>query len=290
MMTDFAIYETARLSAQLGELVYLPLFLQPSRKRFAHCTENPIEALKLFLYFYAFERKVSVLKYKELAVRALEELSSGGEASLGSAGFSKKLWEKFLELGHFPADGKGANRNLNPLWPRQGEHQTSKVDVAARCATLDGFNLYRFACESLKSDRLSNAHANLSQIGGVASKIASLFLRDAALDQNLSDRGLRDRWLLQPIDGWLRRIAQQLLARNDLETDEKKAKALVELADRAGCCALRLNAGAWYFGSRVARTTQDLDDALKSPDDFRRCIKQHRERLSDEAERLSAIS
>jgi hypothetical protein len=283
-MADRAVLEIVGLLSRLGKLVFVPLLVKPTRERFPLHADHPIEALKLFLYAYAFERQGRSPSYPEPAVRALEEASRRRLVSKG------KLWEKFCELGSFHPDGEGAAPKNNPLWAGPPGDQSRNLVAVAFSKELepDDHNLYRFARLGLESNQLSQAHTYLKQIRGTGPKIASLFLRDVALDQNLSDADPTDRDLLQPIDIWLRRTAARL-AQNRFENDQADAQKVVCLADEASCCALSLNAGSWYFGSKIARTMQGLDEALKSPNLVRRLIEEHRERLHKEAKLLDRL-
>jgi hypothetical protein len=287
-MADHALHETVRLLSRLGKGVFS---LGPPGERFPRCADSPIDALKLFLYGYAFEHQGRSPAYGELAVKALGRLSVGCTVPVHAESLARKLWKKFCELGQFP-DGKGANPKNNPLCPCPGRGEDRSRDVVSVAFSSeiepDGHNLYHFACRSVVSDQVSKAHAALQRIRGVGPKIASLFLRDVALDRSLPDVHLRDRHLLQPIDVWLRRTTA-LLTEKSLN-DEEAARQIVQLADEAECCALSLNFGSWYFGSQIVRREQSLDEALKSPNSVRCLVEEYRARLEKEAALLKQIS
>jgi len=152
----------------------------------------------------------------------------------------------------------------------------------------DRYNLHRLAARAVESNHLDEAHATLQSIRGIGPKIASLFLRDVALDRNLPVAHLRDRELLQPVDVWIRRTTERLTQKS-FENDKEVAGQFVQLANHAGCCALSLNAGGWYFGSQIARTVQNLNDALESPESVRHSIDKHAKRLQDESQRLGDV-
>lgn len=86
--------ETARLLARLGGSVFIPLHINPYRERFPAYNKNWIEALKLFLQAYAFERAGAPQSYKEEAVRALENC----KVFLNTEGGSEKVWKEFKRL------------------------------------------------------------------------------------------------------------------------------------------------------------------------------------------------
>ena len=233
--------ETVRLLARLGERVFIPLFLHPTRTKFPDYAVNPIEALKLFLSAYSFERQGSAPFYKELSVEALEKLS---KEPLCSASFSRNLWEKFDKLVQ-ARDGK-SNRKVNPLWPGHGEDHRRDV-VAVTCSeelVRDDHNLYRFASRSLKSDELRYAWDVLQRIRGIGPKIASLFcgmsrwIKRCRRDSPGSRVASTDRHLAPTNCVAARRAARRL------KNDDEARKEAIQLAMKADCCALLLNAGS----------------------------------------------
>jgi hypothetical protein len=235
---------------------------------FPSYNDSWIEALKLFLRFYAFEHRGAPLLYKEEAAHAVENCKD----TLNTEKASRDVWEEFKRrcLGKV----KGPASKCNPLNP-EGTRYCDAVTFCKRLPALDNQNLYLFCLRKLKSNNVLDAHIALSEIRGVKTKIASLFLRDIALKNGILDTGLCDRGLLQPIDVWLRRTAQMLTGGSNLE-DRAAAQQLIRLADEARCSALCLNAGSWYFGSQVARTEQQYRDDLQNPQSFKRAIERHR--------------
>jgi len=276
-MTDSQNDKMARILAELGKLVFMPLFLKPGWDPFPRHAQSSVEALKLFLNGYAFEHAGRPPQFALNAVKALENLiSDGNEDSLSSAGFSEKLWDKFCEL----MNGRGTFRKGNPLNPERSAHL---VDAVTLCQDLidDGQNLYLFASRAVENNRLRDAHGTLQRIRGIGPKIASLFLRDVAMVVNVREPLLADRELLQPIDVWLKRTTEALTG-----TSVKAARELVRLADEADCSALWLNAGSWYFASKIALTETKLAECLQSPDALKRSIAEHRNRVCEECKLL----
>lgn len=281
-----AACETARLLARLGGSIFIPIHIKPYRAQFPSYKQDWIEALKLFLRAYAFERAGAPQSYKEAAVRALENCKD----ALSTENASQNVWGEFLRLlGRTPP-----NPDRNPLSPN-GMHGYDAVTFCKARVAPDDPNLYLFSIRNLEANNVRAAHDALRQIRGIGPKIASLFLRDTALENGVTDVGLRDRRLLQPIDVWLTRTAQVLTGRN--LTNDEAGRQLVCLADEARCCALRLNAGSWYFGSQVAQTEETLRNGLKNPQSFTNALERHGkyakergERLIKEAELLGAVS
>jgi hypothetical protein len=267
--------ETARLLARLGGSVFIPIHIWPYRAQFPSYDKHWIEALKLFLRAYAFERAGAPQSYKEGAVRALENCKD----SLNTEEASEKVWDEFLRLlGPTPP-----NRQRNPLNPN-GTHGYDAVTFCKTRVAPDDQNLYLFSLRNLRTDNVRAAHDALRQIRGIGPKIASLFLRDIALENGVTDIGLHDRHLLQPIDVWLERTTQVLTGRN--LKNQKAGQQLNSLADEAGCCALRLNAGSWYFGSQVAQTEQMLRADLKNSQSVTSALERHGKAAKERAGRL----
>ncbi len=283
------IQETARILARLGDVVVVPIYIDPSRALFREHRKSHIEALKLFLWAYAFERAGAPQSYRTSAIRALEKCAD----FWSDKDIPNKIWIDFSRrLGPTKA-----NPARNPLYPKNssGSINYNAVDFCKNRLQSDGQNLYLFSFRNISADKVRAAHDGLRRIRGIGPKIASLFLRDIALENRISDRRLRDRHLLQPIDVWLRRAAETLTG-SDLR-DEQASRELVDIADTADCCAMCLNAGSWYFGSQVVRSEKPFRESLRNPQALLCNLERHRrdliergEWLLEEAKRLSALS
>jgi len=104
----------------------------------------------------------------------------------------------------------------------------------------------------------------LRHIYGVGPKIASFILSETAWVFGVEDRvPLGERFLLQPIDTWVRRTVVALWP--DLSVpgapDLLVAKRIAETCTRLGVSGVEFNHGAWYFGSREVRKG-DMQAAL----------------------------
>jgi ribosomal protein S13 len=268
------IYESARALAQLGDLVFVPVHLCDNWKKFPCYEKNWIQALKLFISSYAFERSGAPRSYKNAAIQALEKCME----SLSAEDASQKVWEKFQEI----LNSADLNAKLNPLNP--GGSKCDAVAFCKRAAASEDCNIYLFLLRKIQANKIEEAHKMLMEIRGIGPKIASLFLRDVAIAEKIEITNLDDRHLLQPIDVWLERIAQ-ILADQKIEK-RNVGKWLVDLADKAGCCALRLNAGSWYFGSQVAQTESQLKCDLKNMQNFASAVERYRQDAMEQAKQL----
>src|SRR6185436_11415181 len=84
---------------------------------------------------------------------------------------------------------------------------------------------------------VASLHEELYEVHGVGRKIASFICRDTVYLADLEARVPRgDRCLLQPVDTWIRRIAEFLSVRfaDGRKDEEVISKYLAELCTRAG--------------------------------------------------------
>jgi hypothetical protein len=278
--------EIANILAALGQEIMLPQYITPWADRYPNRRIDWIEGLKFFLGGYAFERQGRPPAYPLLAVQAIEEVVGTQKLNRPDTYFASNVWATFCRLGQYGAEPphKGTNQNNNPIYPGKGR------DVITLCASLEQhhYNIYQFALAGMQND-LGQVHRRLDDIRGIGQKIASLFLRDLAL---LVDSPIRnqDREFVEPIDIWLRRTAQILSGHADEnDSDSAHAQAVIELADQAGCCALRLNAGSWYFGSQVAGTLRDLQTGIASAQALKTRLEERANKLEKEASALARI-
>jgi hypothetical protein len=93
--------------------------------------------------------------------------------------------------------------------------------------------------------------------------------------------------LLQPIDVWLARAVKRLTG--EYLRTENAGKHLKDLADQAGCCALLLNAGTWYFGSKIAKTEEMFNRAFQNAQSFKAVLNEHFQAVSEETRLLEAL-
>lgn len=96
----------------------------------------------------------------------------------------------------------------------------------------------------------------LVAIKGIGPKIASLLLGQTAWVLGLERRvSPPDRFLLQPVDIWVRRTAAALWP--DLAASQVPsfcvARRIAETCSRIGVSGVEFNHGAWYFGSQEVK-------------------------------------
>ena len=201
---------------------------------------------------------------------------------------AKSLWKYFCEIGEFDQEtGKGANAKLSPIFL---DGPSARENVLEVCVTLKQFggNLYKMALVELRAARVNEAHSKLKSIRGVRDKIASLFLRDVAIEneRNLPTDTVA-HWRLQPIDRWVER-AVGILAPQPF-TRRLVAEACIELARAAETSPLLVNAGAWYLGAQIAKGKFLFGQALSAPSRFQEIVVSHGKDLRTEGQLLGIL-
>jgi len=155
---------------------------------------------------------------------------------------------------------KNLNPKNNPLCPNElcnnksksgntEEKRVSRKSVIEFVAdNLKGRCLVPWARDLLKS-KPEEVHKSIIEIRGVGDKIASFFLRDVACIFGIELT--KNREILQPIDTWIRFVAQDL-ADNPKLTDKKCAKYIVEHSREPE----KANQGIWYYCTHVANSSR----------------------------------
>jgi hypothetical protein len=171
------------------------------------------------------------------------------------------VWENFCDL----LENQGLNPKLNPLCHKYPLYHPMNSCNCIWCI-LNSENIIISSKNALKAGQTKEAWAKLVKIRGIGPKVASLFLRDVAIryENELRLPKDNDRWLLQPIDIWVRRIVMHL--DNNINKNaryEELAKWIVSKSKRPEYC----NQGMWYFGAKIAQTEFRLDNYLEDPQD-----------------------
>lgn len=117
-----------------------------------------------------------------------------------------------------------------------------------------------------RTDRIEPVFQRIVAVRGVGPKATSTFLRDVVFLFGLEDvLDPADQIFVQPIDKWLRLIAE--LAIPELSHRDAPdwiiAGKVAKYARRAGVSGLRVNMGASYFGLREARDPARLAARLE---------------------------
>jgi len=251
--------------------VYRERVMMPDWKGCHDFEENMWGSVRLFLRGYAFERQGSSPDYRFAAAEAIDNVRAQA-MSEKSAG---KVWEKFKAM----LAGKGVNYANNPVCPKGSRYEvkykkvkqsrTVKKKSAIELALEVKTPLVAWARDEIRNNRVAEAHKKLKEVNGIADKIASFFLRDVAVYYGLAPTQRRE--LLQPIDVWIRFVAQSCSQDKEMN-DPACAAFIVKNAQNPE----RANQGMWYFCTAVAHSSQYLvKKSLEEPTRLEELIKHH---------------
>jgi len=168
------------------------------------------------------------------------------------------------------AKGIGTNPNCNPLkWSRGNATVSSTQFVLAH--QEHNCNILLWAADMVRHGRAEEATSELLKIRGIGPKIAAFYLRDVAWYFALDEEPPR---FLQPVDLWIRRIAESWAAfiGRSVDDDDDIASVFVNLARAADVRGGDLNAGAWVLGSLFSGGS-DLGEVVCNWPAFSSCIK-----------------
>src|SRR5271166_3950677 len=201
--------EVVRELARLGRAYAQAYLAIPAADSYPNRTEDWRDGLGFFLD-RAFEHQGTSADFRKIALSAVKEtlhrnLEFADQHDVRR--LSRSLWTRFYELGEFDREtGKGANGKLNPLFLSGISSHENVIEVCASLREYEG-NLYRMALEELRAGRVNDAYTILKRIRGVGDKIASLFLRDVAIENEsaLPPEVISDHHL-QPVDRWVERV------------------------------------------------------------------------------------
>ena len=208
---------------------------------------------------YAFERAGSPAFYQKAAKEAFEQNKGWlKNRSYWSEGIEQKLWKTFRDECN--KNGlENYNEKNNPMSPSDGE-QISMVHFA--WYETENQSIAKWATYCIENDNLESAFEKLKKIRGVGNKIASFYLRDIYLLSENTNKNLKNRHLLQPIDVWTRRAAQCLLPDQNA-TDEKCAKFLIDYEDKYEMSYGTSNIAFWVLGSQIVDDEKSFINFVK---------------------------
>jgi hypothetical protein len=140
------------------------------------------------------------------------------------------------------------------------------VDIFRFVSRLPGENLARCSVEAIERGDIKKLYKDLMDITSVGPKIASLYLRDLVDLYDLESKiAPEDLMLLQPVDVWVRKVAQKTGIINYGASDEEIQKSILLVCQKAGVSALRFNQGAWYLGKNAFDIVIDNLNNIQSP-------------------------
>jgi len=225
-----------------------------SRQGLREALTNPISSARVFFGYYAFARAGGERAgYSEVCVRLLKGRQSYPDASSFLAAFKRDCKVRKI----------GANRKLTEGLVSQGYERLFVSSGALGWLSQLGL-------------RIANAHEvwpiylDLVSIPGVGPKIAAFLCRDLVwifdCEKMLPNR---EQFLIQPIDTWIRQIAQLLWPELGKVEDSAELNILFAMRicwalEKVKVSGVEFNQGAWYFGSQIVKEGKNLIKKLES--------------------------
>jgi hypothetical protein len=252
---------------------------------------DPVLALSQFLFGYAFERQGRSPAYAPIA-RHVIETTGATKVFWQDEAMPHRVWTSFCSTLNEIREDARSNPMNNPLCPqgysypskggKKGTNQPSVLQFVQQRLKHFDYNIVAWAKCMLLDGQVQTVHGDLRSINGIGPKIASFFLRDVAWCFGIEVVSQRD--LLQPIDVWVERTAQQL----DPTSKGRAATWIVQQSESAGVLPEAVNAGVWYFGALIAGSEFRLFQALNSPQHARYMVDEHVAGLRKQADAWSS--
>lgn len=218
--------------------------------------------VRLYLGGYGYEHQGTSAAFAQAAGDVIDELQQQGR-HLGDAAVASEAWCRYKGV----LAEQRLNVALDPMAPRSSEyHFASGVRFTTKRSALEVAadvpqNVVSHLRDRLDAGQALEAHQFVKQINGSGDKIASFFLRDIALAYELAPAA--ERYLVQPVDIWVRRSAALCLNQVALSSNDRiVARSIVEACLEPPVTPERVNAGMWYFGARIARSEYRLRMAV----------------------------
>lgn len=265
-------------------------FLKPLWDKYPNRENDTWEALLLFLDGYAFARQGAKNDFIHAACDSIYEQKKAGR-TLTDSNAVDRIWDSFSAL----LKNADLNHAVNPLCPKGTRYtrtykgvpkdvRTGGLSVLEFVRMLEercgSANIITYGKRNLEAEELRQVYQALSGgngINGIGGKIASLFLRDVATFYDVFPSA--NRYLLQPIDVWVRRISTQLMGAK--APDNRIARWIVREAARSSVNAEMINQGMWYFGSQVGGSEYRTSRALNDLTYAEALVKEHVESLRE---------
>lgn len=271
--------------------VFQKRFVIPLWARYPDADTNAWQAIGVFLEGYAFERRGRSPDFSHMAADVVAELQSKPPEAITS----QEAWGLFCDK--LPSNRKGGlNVKNNPMAPRGETFTLERKGVRPKTCRTPGLSVIEFfqsmpqdqtlvswVKKGLAAKRTAQVHRELCRITGVGPKIASLFLRDVACQFQVYP--VQDRFLLQPVDNWVKRTVTFLARRKALEY-HSVAKWIVKHAQQPEL----VNQGIWYFGSQVVTSEYRLEIALNNSKGALVSLRDHAGSLCAAASGLNTLS
>ena len=120
----------------------------------------------------------------------------------------------------------------------------------------------------------------LETIRGIGDKIASFYLRDLVVTFNLNLASVQNRWLLQPIDIWVK-CTVKALAGNQNMNKQQLANWIVSNSLQYNSNPEHINMGIWFYCALIANSEYRLVQSLQNINMAHSLINEFRSRIND---------
>ena len=248
-------------------------------EKYSRHKEDLWESLFIFLEYYAFERQGRKPDYFHAAVDALSKLKRE-KASLDKTS-AKRLWNIFKSI----LNDKSLNRIVNPLCPsdeflekNNQDEKLSLLEVVVKEKLSERkltFTTYPLELIRIHND-VKPAFDFLKKIRGIGDKIAAFYLRDlVVLTRFRIKDNINNRYLLQPVDIWVKRVVEKIIAPSENNWKEI-AKRLTYESLRRNLMPEKVNMGIWFACSQIIRSGYRLQKVIDDPTYLIRLIKSYK--------------
>lgn len=125
------------------------------------------------------------------------------------------------------------------------------VSMLKFISKIDDKNIVKYSMSRIQNGKIKDHFEELQTVHSIGPKCSSFYLRDLnsiySLDEKIMEE---DLVCLQPIDVWVRRVANKAGIINDEneKNEELIRKNIVEACSKAGVPSMKFNQGAWYLG------------------------------------------
>ncbi len=253
------LYVETYLVPQLTKATKLSYTTLPEWKE---VLDDPLSSLQVILGYYAFSRRGKDREdLTRCALRALNvAIGDGTLENLLAEPDAVSVWDAFMRecelLGCKPNESQ--NRGIV-----QG-----LVELAQEIYRLDGVgSVAAWVTKGIeRTQRLEPQFLRIVDIRGVGPKSTSTYLRDIVfISDKERDVIPADRIYMQPVDRWIRAISRFAVPEPDMEkaADWVVAGKINKYARRAQVSLIRFDLGLTYFGQRIVRSPDRLEQELK---------------------------
>ena len=247
-----------------------------------------------FLKNYAYERQGGNAVYPHIASELVKKWYEG---SLTEKDVINEFEEKLNEYKKYKqstdtnnSDGAtvGSNEKRNPLY------RGSKKSIMKFISDKNRKSLKEilWIIDDNEWD-VKEAYNKITEINGIGQKIASFYLRDLKEYRALKGEEVKikreDRWYLQPIDIWVRRIINESEQDKGI-SDKEIAEKIVDISLNNELNPERVNMGMWFFSANIIGNRYKFYLLYKNRkyEEFERCVKDYLEMLDKKLKSLNS--